>query len=60
MNTRQEFLADYLYQLVQDKGTEAFYAKGGDYIQILVCMYVVEDLYEMMGKGKSQAQENKI
>lgn len=49
MNKRQELLADYLQELVADKGEEVFYARD-NYVQILVCMYVVEDLYEMMGK----------
>ena len=49
---RKELLADYLAQLVEDKGDGVF-LKQPESVQILICMFVVEDMFEIFGKQKS-------
>lgn len=52
MTKRQELLADYLSQLVEDKGNSVF-LKQPESVQILICMFVVEDMFEIFGKGQA-------
>lgn len=52
MTKRQELLADYLAQLVDDEGDGAF-LKQPESVQILICMFVVNDMFEIFGKGKA-------
>ena len=51
---RQELLAEYLYQLHMDEGT-ALTVDGGSCIQIMICKFVVEDLYELIKFTKGEA-----
>lgn len=56
MIKRQEFLADYLAQIVADKGADIFSSQP-DSIQILICGFVVEDMFDMMGNGKKTTEK---
>lgn len=51
---RKELLAEYLYQLHMDEGT-ALTVTGGSCIQIMICKFVVEDLYELIKFTKGEA-----
>lgn len=44
---RKELLAEYLYQLHMDE-EKTLTAAGGSCIQIMICKFVVEDLYELI------------
>lgn len=55
MIERHKLLADYLAQLVKDKG-EGVFLRQPESVQILICMFVVEDMFEMFGKGKTKAK----
>ena len=56
MTKRQELLSDYLVQLVEDKGQSEF-LKNPDSVQILICMFVVEDMFEIFGKNKKRERK---
>lgn len=53
MTKRQELLADYLAQLVEDKGDGVF-LRQPESVQILICMFVVEDMFEIFGKNQKK------
>lgn len=57
MIKRQEILADYLIQLVEDKG-EAFFLEHSNDVQVLICGFVASDLHEVLGSGEAVKVES--